>query len=234
MDRRSYVQQVYLGSRAVACRPNRTTLTVSQPSNIRPGRSVLVFRLRQIANAVRTWLYFRLKCNWVVRHGMVRIPWSVELWSPNRRITLGNRVQFGPNCIIHCDAKIGDSVLLARNVAFVGRDDHRYDVVGQTIWDSPRGDTGGVVVEDDVWIGHGAIVLSGVTIGMGAVVAAGAVVVSNVPPFTIVGGNPARIVKQRFSDEEVLLHKKSLGVNGDTTSASFRNLKQGHRSESND
>lgn len=63
-----------------------------------------------------------------------------------------------------------------------------------------RGDT---VVGNDVWLGHGATVLPGVRIGDGAVVAAGAVVTADVPPYTIVGGNPARRIRQRFDDADV-------------------------------
>jgi phosphonate metabolism protein (transferase hexapeptide repeat family) len=57
-----------------------------------------------------------------------------------------------------------------------------------------------VVIGHDVWLGHGAIVLPGRTIGSGAVVAAGAVVTKDVPPYAIVAGNPARIVRPRFPD----------------------------------
>ncbi|MGJ4947947.1 DapH/DapD/GlmU-related protein [Bradyrhizobium sp. HKCCYLS20291] len=55
-----------------------------------------------------------------------------------------------------------------------------------------------VDIGHDVWIGHGAIVLPGRNIGTGAVVAAGAVVTKDVPPYTIVAGNPARVIKRRF------------------------------------
>jgi carbonic anhydrase/acetyltransferase-like protein (isoleucine patch superfamily) len=51
-----------------------------------------------------------------------------------------------------------------------------------------------------VWIGHGAIVLPGRNIGTGSVVAAGAVVTKDVPAYTIVGGNPARLIRQRFPE----------------------------------
>ncbi len=63
-----------------------------------------------------------------------------------------------------------------------------------------RGDT---VVGHDVWIGYGALILPGVTIGPGAVVAAASVVTADVPPYAIVAGNPARVVRRRFEDEDV-------------------------------
>lgn len=58
-------------------------------------------------------------------------------------------------------------------------------------------DTSPVCIGDDVWIGHGAIILKGVRIGDGAIVAAGAVVTRNVAPFSIVGGVPAREIAKR-------------------------------------
>ncbi|GAB2491362.1 CatB-related O-acetyltransferase [Streptosporangium sandarakinum] len=63
-----------------------------------------------------------------------------------------------------------------------------------------RGDT---VVGNDVWFGYQATVMPGVTIGDGAVIAAGAVVTADVPPYTIVGGNPARAIRRRFADADV-------------------------------
>lgn len=55
----------------------------------------------------------------------------------------------------------------------------------------------------DVWIGHGAIVNAGVNIGNGAIIAAGAVVTKDVPPYAIVGGNPAKIIRYRFDEETI-------------------------------
>lgn len=59
---------------------------------------------------------------------------------------------------------------------------------------------GDIVVSDDVWIGMNAIICSGVKIGQGAIVAAGSVVAKNVEPYSIVGGNPAKHIKYRFSE----------------------------------
>ncbi|WP_458688614.1 CatB-related O-acetyltransferase [Nocardia tengchongensis] len=63
-----------------------------------------------------------------------------------------------------------------------------------------KGDT---VVGNDVWFGYNSLIMPGVRIGDGAIIATGAVVTADVPPYTIVGGNPAQVVKQRFGDAEV-------------------------------
>jgi acetyltransferase-like isoleucine patch superfamily enzyme len=60
---------------------------------------------------------------------------------------------------------------------------------------------GDVIIGDDVWIGLGVTIMSGVTIGCGAVISANAHVVKNVLPYQIVGGNPSRVLKNRFEDE---------------------------------
>lgn len=60
---------------------------------------------------------------------------------------------------------------------------------------------GKIIVEDDVWIGYRSTILSGVTLGKGCVVAAGAVVTNDVPPYAIVGGVPAKIIKYRFDND---------------------------------
>jgi chloramphenicol O-acetyltransferase type B len=59
------------------------------------------------------------------------------------------------------------------------------------------------IIGNDVWIGSSAIILDGVKVGTGAIIAAGAIVTKDVPPYAIVGGVPAKIIKYRFSDEQI-------------------------------
>lgn len=165
---------------------------------------------RRVANTIRTFVKLDLLHPWVKHGEFIRCPFSTSIFSPHRKVVLGNRVQFGKYCDIQCDLVMGNDILVAKYAAFVGRDDHRIDVVGKTIWDSGRGDRFEVVVGDDVWIGLNAIIVSGVTIGRGSVIAAGAVVSRDVPPYAIVGGNPARFIRWRFTEDEIERHERIL------------------------
>ena len=91
--------------------------------------------------------------------------------------------------------------------------DHRIDVIGKYIMDSndklPENDAA-VVIEDDVWTGANVTILKGVTIGRGSVIAAGAVVTKSCPPYSIIGGVPAKVLKMRFTQPEIIEHEKRL------------------------
>ena len=65
---------------------------------------------------------------------------------------------------------------------------------------NPKGD---IVIGDDVWIGYGAIILSGIHIGQGAIIGAGSVVTKDVPPYAVVGGVPAKVLKYRFDEASI-------------------------------
>lgn len=105
--------------------------------------------------------------------------------------------------------RVGNFCSIAEGVTIMVGGDHRPDWVstfpftvlwGYNIPGHPRS-KGDVIIGHDVWVAREAFILSGVTIGHGAVVGARAVVAKNVPPYAIVVGNPARIVKYRFEPE---------------------------------
>jgi virginiamycin A acetyltransferase len=66
------------------------------------------------------------------------------------------------------------------------------------------------VIEDDVWIGWGAIILSGARIGRGSIIAAGAVIVGDVPPYSIMVPPKARVLRSRFSPDDAARHDQAL------------------------
>ncbi|MGH0683684.1 CatB-related O-acetyltransferase [Bacillus mycoides] len=105
---------------------------------------------------------------------------------------------------------IGNLVSIGGDVLFILGGNHQYDCLTTYPFkkkilfkESEAITKGPIIVEDDVWIGNNAIILSGITIGKGAIVAAGSVVTKNVKPYSIVGGNPAQLIKYRFSEEVV-------------------------------
>jgi acetyltransferase-like isoleucine patch superfamily enzyme len=138
------------------------------------------------------------------------------LWAPNR-LSVGENVYIGKFCTIECDGSIGNNAMIANNVGLIGRYDHDYKYIGKPIRKAPwigdplyagAGKDMQIIVDDDVWIGFGTVVLSGVKIGRGAIVGAGAVVTKDVESYSIVAGNPARKIGIRFTDDEVIEHEK--------------------------
>lgn len=105
---------------------------------------------------------------------------------------------------------IGDHVVFGPHVSIRGGD-HRFDIPGRYI-DSIKDDEkvpqndADVIFEGDNWIGMNAVILKGVTIGFGSIVAAGAVVCKSVPPFAIVGGAPAKVIRYRFDEDDIKKH----------------------------
>ncbi len=128
------------------------------------------------------------------------IPKGSTIYCTDAPLTIGRKVLFGPNPTI-----------------ITG--DHRFDLVGKYIADVTVADkmTDGanpfdqpVVIEDDVWCGANVTILKGVTIGHGSVVAAGAVVNKSFPPYSIIGGVPARLLRMRFTESEIEEHEQRL------------------------
>ena len=113
---------------------------------------------------------------------------------------------------------IGNFCMIASNVKFIMNganhltdtiSSYPFSLFGNGWQEAMKGkeypNKGNIVVGNDVWIGYNATIMAGVTIGDGAIIAANATVVKNVEPYTIVGGNPAKIIRKRFSEKHIKL-----------------------------
>lgn len=115
-------------------------------------------------------------------------------------IYIGHRTRIGLGCTLIGPVHIGNDIRLAQNIVMSGLN-HNYEDLSKPI--SEQGvTTAPIVVEDESWIGSNSVVLPGVTIGKHCVVAAGSIVTKDVPPYSVVAGNPARIVKQYVQESK--------------------------------
>lgn len=127
----------------------------------------------------------------------VHINRGVYLGAFGEHFEIGEGTQFNRNALIdgRGSVRIGRNVLVGPNAQLISYQ-HRFSDRATPI--NKQGfDLAEIVIGDDVWIGAGAIVLAGVSIGHGSVVGAGAVVTSSCPPYSILGGVPARIIGER-------------------------------------
>lgn len=111
-------------------------------------------------------------------------------------VSVGHRSDIGLDCRIMGSARIGDDVMMGPRCLLISTDHHFADATRPMNQQGLTQDRP-IVIDDDVWLGAGVIVLRGVHIGTGAIVAAGAVVTKDVPAYAIVGGNPAKLIKYR-------------------------------------
>ena len=176
------------------------------------GKRTETFFLGQVTLGRNVYLGDYVYLNGLAREGMkigsnVRIReygWiqaSSSLSDTGVGLVIGDNTYIGPRCVLGAGGgiHIGHDVTIGAAVDLLA-EDHRFEDA-----DRPINEQGvnrrGIVIEDDVWIGNRATVLDGVRVGRGAVIGAAAVVTKDVPPFSIVVGNPARVV--RFRDGAV-------------------------------
>lgn len=112
-------------------------------------------------------------------------------------------------CILGPRVQLGRYVMFGPYVAIVGND-HVTSVPGVPIIFSGRPAPLPTVIEDDAWVGFGAIIMAGVRIGRGAIVGAGSVVTKDVPPYEVHAGVPAKKIRDRFEDEAELRRHDSM------------------------
>lgn len=117
-------------------------------------------------------------------------------------IIIGNNCQINEDVYIQ-SAKIGNHVLIAQNVSLLAVT-HKFGSTVKPIIEQGSTPVNPVIVEDDVWIGRNVTVLPGITLGKGAIIGTGAVVTKDVPSYAIVGGVPARIIRYRTNDDELV------------------------------
>lgn len=114
----------------------------------------------------------------------------------SRRCSIGNNSGIGINCKLNGKVIIGDNVLMGPEVLMYTQN-HNYSRTDIPMKLQGTGDEIPIVIGNDVWIGARCIILQGVRVGNGAIIGAGSVVTKDVPDYTIVGGNPAKVIKAR-------------------------------------
>lgn len=153
-------------------------------------------------------IIFKIKWRRMNRHNLT---YAIKVF-PIEKVSVGKKT-YGPLDIKSYNSTteqitIGSYCSIAQDVRFLLGGEHEYNTLStfpfqehvcgiteNTITKGP------IIIKDDVWIGERSLILSGITIGQGAVIGAGSIVTKDVPPYAIVAGNPARIIKYRFSQD---------------------------------
>ena len=144
-------------------------------------------------NRIRVW--------YMVRILKIMKPDKHNLFETGIYIGNGKNVRIGKHCEINENvfiqgAHIGDYCMIAPGVSLLANmHKHSRTDIPMALQGKDVGVA--VILEDDVWLGRNVTVMPGITIGTGSIVAAGAVVTKNVPPYSIVGGVPAKLIKSR-------------------------------------
>lgn len=170
---------------------------------------ILSIGRRMVNKLAFIWFLVKFKIN--NRHNIVYPKNQFRLNS----VKIGKGTYGGLN--IHTYSKLADEKLILGNYISIANEVHfilggnhqintltTYPVFSLLLNNKNEKDSlskGPIIVEDEVWIGYGSIILSGVTLKKGAIISAGSVVTKDVEPYTIVGGNPAKEIRKRFTSE---------------------------------
>lgn len=119
-----------------------------------------------------------------------------SFFGKGNEIEIGDYSSIGANCTLHPKVKIGRYVMMGPEVYFVGNNHITADV-GIPMCFQGKTDNQETIIEDDVWIGARVIIMPGIRVGHGSILAAGAIVTKNVEPYSVVGGNPAKLIRKR-------------------------------------
>lgn len=162
---------------------------------------------------IKTFRLYLYRCKWrnLNKHNFT----DIDRIFPFEKVVVG-KYTYGTLCI-HTygnpkeSVRIGNFCSIAANVTFITGGEHssstlstypfKNKLLSEKDFNFESKTKGPIVVSDDVWIGHGSIILSGVNIGQGAIIGAGSVVASDVPPYAIFAGN--RVIKYRFTEDVI-------------------------------
>jgi len=129
-------------------------------------------------------------------------------------LSVGHNCFFGPRFYLSSpeEVRIGNNVMFGPEVMILGGD-HDFATLGVPMRFSPNvGRSGPIIIEDDVWVGARCLLIKGVRLGTGSVIGAGSVVTHSLPPFSVAAGNPCRVIRTRFSEAEMIEHRRALDV----------------------
>ncbi len=170
-------------------------VTIRNPHNITVGSKFIAEDGCEIQGLSKNGIVFGDSVT-IGRYAMIR-PSGYYSREIGEGMCLGDNSNIGPYCYIGCSGlvTIGKNVLMGPRVTMVA-ENHNFEdtsipIKQQGVTRSP------ITIEDDCWLASNCVILAGVHIGQGSVVAAGAVVTKDVPPNTIVGGIPARVIRTR-------------------------------------
>lgn len=176
----------------------------------------MIGALKKVMNRVSKYFikkYLISKCGKNVKIGR-------NIVATYSNLEIGDNSSIGENTyILNTDAKviIKNNVMIAPNVVLV-TGNHRTDIVGRYMSDVEKNEKlqendENIIIEEDVWIGTNVIILKGVKVGKGSIVGAGSILCQDIEPFSIVVGEKAKKIRNRFSKEKLEEHKNLLKIN---------------------
>lgn len=112
------------------------------------------------------------------------------------QVSLGNNSGIGINAFISAHVTIGNDVMMGPD-CMIFTSNHGSSDLSAPMWQQPFTEPKPVVIEDDVWIGTRVVILPGVHVGTGSIIGASSVVTHNVDPYSVVAGNPAKLIRYR-------------------------------------
>ncbi len=170
-------------------------VTIRQANYIHVGRNFIAQDHCEINGLSEKGLVFGDKVT-VGSYAIIR-PTNLYGGEAGVGLKVGNNSSIGPYAYIGCSGliEIGDNVMMSPRVSIYAENHVFSDPDTPMITQGVKRSF--VKIEDDCWIASNSVILAGVTIGRGSVVAAGSIVTKDVPPFSIVGGNPAKLLKSR-------------------------------------